>query len=83
MTRFWPHGLPITVRADALATPELFVWDETAHPVERVLRRWRIDQQWWEQRIAREYFLVRTKSGLLVTLYRSRAGGWYLQRVYD
>lgn len=83
MTRFWPQGIPITVRADELATPQLFTWDGSAHPVERVLRRWRIDQQWWEQRIAREYFLVRTESGLLLTLYRSRAGDWFLQRVYD
>jgi hypothetical protein len=84
MTRFWPHGLPIVVCVDALATPELFTWDRSTHQVERVLRRWRIDQQWWEERIAREYFLLRTESGLLLTMYRNViTGGWYLQRVYD
>jgi hypothetical protein len=84
MTRFWPQGLAISVRADALATPQTFTWDRAAHQVERVLRRWRIDQRWWEGRVCREYFLLRTESGLLVTLYRNAlTRDWYLQRVYD
>jgi hypothetical protein len=84
MTRFWPQGLAITVRADALAAPQAFTWDTSTHQVDRVLRRWRVDQRWWEGRIRREYFILRTSSGMLVTLYRNVSGGdWYLQRVYD
>jgi hypothetical protein len=84
MTRFWPAGLPITVAADALATPQAFTWDSTTHPVEHIFKRWRVDQLWWRMRVCREYFLVRTHTGLLVMLYRDVLGGaWYLQRLYD
>jgi hypothetical protein len=84
MTRFWPTGVPITVAADALAGPRAFTWDSATHSVERIFKRWRVDQQWWRERVCREYFLVRTHTGLLVMLYRDVLGGaWYLQRLYD
>ena len=84
MTRFWPDGLPITVLADALATPTAFTWHGATHAVEHIAKRWRVDQSWWRRRVCREYFLLRTESGLLVILYRDVLhGDWYLQRLYD
>jgi hypothetical protein len=84
MTRFWPAGLPITVEMDALAAPTRFSWQGTTHTVEQITKRWRVDQSWWRRRVCREYFLLRTESGLLVILYRDLLGGeWYLQRLYD
>jgi hypothetical protein len=84
VTRFWPTGLPITVIADALAAPTAFTWQAATHPVERIVKRWRVDQSWWRRHICREYFLLRTHSGLLVILYRDvLRGDWYLQRLYD
>jgi hypothetical protein len=84
MTRFWPDGLPIGVVADAEAAPRALTWHRTTHRVERVFNRWRDDQGWWDQRICREYFVLRTHSGLLLMVFRDvLGGGWYLQRIYD
>ena len=84
MTRFWAQGLPIAVVADALAAPTAFTWYGTTHAVEHIVRRWRVDQSWWRVRVCREYFLLRTESGLLVILYRDvLRGSWYVQRLYD
>ena len=54
------------------------------HPVQAVAKRWRVDQEWWQARIWREYFKLTTKTGLLVIIYRDLlTGDWYLQRLYD
>ena len=84
MTRFWPAGLPIAVVADALAAPTAVRWQGARHTVTRIVRRWRIDQQWWRTQICREYFLLWTESGLLLLVFRDvLRDEWYLQRLYD
>jgi Domain of unknown function (DUF6504) len=84
MTRLWPGGDPIRVRADALGAPHSFTWRGRRHPVERVTRRWRLDVDWWRGRIWREYFKLVTRTGLLMVIYHDlAAGGWYVQRVFD
>ena len=84
MTYFWPEGQPIVVQSDALAAPQSFTWQGRRHPVQAVARRWRVDQDWWRQRVWREYFKLTTRTGLLVIIYRDLLSGqWYLQRLYD
>ncbi len=84
MTRLWLRGMPISVQSDALLTPLVFDWQGQHHQIQTVAKRWRIDQQWWQQRIWREYFKVTTHSGLMVVIYRDLLSGqWYLQRLYD
>jgi hypothetical protein len=84
MSRFWPSGVHIQVAADELAAPEAFRWQATTHRVEHIFKRWRVDQSWWQRAICREYFVLRTHTGLLVMLYRDvHSGQWYLQRLYD
>jgi hypothetical protein len=84
MTLLWPQGEPITVDSDALLTPQAFVWQGQPHPVQAVSKRWRVDVEWWQQRVWREYFKLTTQTGLLVIIYRDLlTGSWYLQRLYD
>lgn len=84
MSRFWPHGVPISVTYDELATPITFVWEGHRHPVASILQRRRVDTDWWEQRVWREYFKLITASGLFVLIYHDvLAGEWRLQRLYD
>lgn len=55
-------------------------------PVVEVVRRWRVDGEWWDggRAHARDYLTVRTAEGMLADLYLDRATGvWSLQRVYD
>ena len=84
MTRFWPHGVPITVMTNDHATPLAVTWDGARHLVDIVERRWRDDLLWWRTRIWREYFVLRTQSGLLIMIYHDIVSDtWRLQRLYD
>jgi hypothetical protein len=52
--------------------------------VVEVVRRWRVDGEWWADGIAREYLTLRTADGLLCDIYGDRKRGeWFLQRVMD
>jgi hypothetical protein len=84
MTHFWPEGKLIQVEADALWTPLHLTWDGGRHPVQVILDRWRVDEDWWRERVWREYFRLITRTGLLVEVFHDlTAGEWYVQRVYD
>ncbi|MDH3673921.1 MAG: hypothetical protein OES12_00390 [Anaerolineae bacterium] len=84
MTRLWSTGTSISVQSDALMTPLTFTWQGQTHRVHKIAKRWRVDQDWWQQRIWREYFKLTTRTGLLVIIYRNLlTGNWYLQRLYD
>lgn len=50
-------------------------------PVESVLERWRIDDEWWRERpVSRMYFRVLLEDGRVVDLYRALLGArWYRQ----
>lgn len=51
-------------------------------PVE-VCNQWRVEESWWRQPIARDYFKVVGPTWLAL-VYRDRSdGSWYLERLYD
>jgi hypothetical protein len=84
MTYFWAMGDPIQVEVDNGWQPVRFAWRNGEHPVHAVTNRWRVDEDWWSQRIWREYFKLITTTGLLVIVFRDLVSGdWYLQRLYD
>ena len=99
MTRLWPKGQPITVttltttdKVDVFsregplieAVPRRIVWRGEEHQVSEITRYWRIDIDWWKERIWRAYFKLRTDTGMLVVIYQDLiGGGWFLQRLYD
>lgn len=83
MTYLWPDGFPITVRADSTGTPQLFQWQGHSHPVQEVTKCWRVDEEWWQERIWREYFKLYTTTGLLVIIYQDLINKqWFLLRRY-
>ena len=84
MTLLWPEGILIEVYSDTTATPQAFVWQEQVHHVYTVTNRWRVDQDWWQRQVWREYFKLTTQTGLLVIIYQDLLNKhWYLQRLYD
>ena len=84
MTHFWPEGQPIVVEADTLWTPLHLTWDGERHPVQVILDRWRVDEDWWRGRVWREYFRLITRTGLLVEVFLDlTTGDWYVQRAFD
>jgi hypothetical protein len=84
MRRLWPEGESISVQSDTLANPLAFTWQGRVHPVDAIVKRWRIDEGWWRKQVWREYFKLATTTGLLVVIYKDwRSGRWYLQGLYD
>jgi hypothetical protein len=84
VTRFWPNGVCVVVRCDALATPQQLIWEGQQHSIVEIWDRWRVDEGWWRKRAWREYFQIITRSGLLLEIYHDVPTGlWYIQRVYD
>jgi hypothetical protein len=70
--------------SDAAQTPYAFTWLGRTHQVQGIAKRWRVDVDWWRDRVWREYFKLTTHTGLLVILYRDvLTDRWYLQRLYD
>jgi hypothetical protein len=84
MTWLWPRGQRLAVVGNDLAEPLRFTWQGGEHQVADITCSWRVDLDWWQDRVWRDYFKLRTDTGLLVIVYRDLAQDeWYLQRLYD
>ena len=52
--------------------------------VAEIVRRWRVDAEWWANGPARDYLTLRTVDGQLMDVYGDRrTGNWFLQRLMD
>jgi hypothetical protein len=84
MTRLWPAGEPIQVECDSGGHPTAFTWQEREHIVQGIAKHWRVDEDWWQQHLWRDYFKLYTDTGLLLIVYHDLLSGrWHLQRLYD
>lgn len=80
----WPAGIAVQVTCTAVGEPLAFIWKGHTHPVEFLIRQWRVDLEWWQERQWRAYFRLSTGTGLLVILYQDlMTGEWFLQSLYD
>ncbi len=57
-------------------------WDGRREAVE-VCNRWRIDEAWWREPIARDYFKVVGSRWLALVYLDRTTGRWHLERIYD
>jgi hypothetical protein len=84
MSRLYGVGLPIEVDTDAHGVPVSFRLNNQVYPVTQVADRWRIDEDWWDQRTWREYFKILGAGSVIFILYRElTTKQWFLQRYYD
>jgi len=57
-------------------------WNGRREAVE-VCNRWRVEEAWWREPIARDYFKV-AGDRWLALVYQDRIdGSWHLERLYD
>jgi hypothetical protein len=82
VTRLLREHPSIEVELDALGAIAAIRWARRRDPVE-VCNRWRIEEQWWREPIAREYFKVVGRSWLALVYLDRMDGTWHLERVYD
>jgi hypothetical protein len=46
-----------------------------------VRNRWRIDDEWWREEIARRYFELELDNGSVITVFNDLVSGkWYQQK---
>lgn len=82
MTRLLREHPAIDVELDADGRLIAFCWAGRRETVE-VCNRWRIDEGWWREPIARDYFKV-VGDRWLALVYLDRIDGtWHLERLYD
>jgi hypothetical protein len=48
-----------------------------------VCNRWRVEESWWRDPIARDYFKIVGERWLALIYYDRVAGTWHLERLYD
>lgn len=83
MSQLLSSPQPVRVATDCYGKPTALLWHGRRDPV-TVCNHWRMEGDWWRQRIAREYYRLLTKSGTVCTVYHDvDEGGWYLQKMLD
>lgn len=84
MTRLLRRPIKISVAIDDRGGPRSFYGSGNYYEVVEVCNTWRVDADWWKRRIARIYYKVETREGLLCDLYLDEVkDAWYLERIYD
>ena len=82
MTRLLREHPVIDADLDADGRLIAIRWNGHQETVE-VCNHWRVEESWWREPIARDYFKVVGRSWLAL-VYRDRiAGTWHLERLYD
>jgi len=82
MTRLMREHPVIDAELDASGRLVAFQWAGRREIVE-VCNRWRVDEAWWRQPIARDYFKVVGPHWLALVYLDRLDGSWHLERVYD
>ena len=85
MTRLFVEPIPV-VLSWSEGELESILLEGRRLSVSEVVRRWRVDGEWWDgaRAHARDYLTVRTADGMLCDLALDRVSGcWALQRMYD
>ena len=74
----------IKVKANVAGVPVSFIRKGRREQVAAIYDRWRINDEWWGEKVERNYFRIRTSSGLVCDIYHdTSADHWYLDRIHD
>lgn len=82
MTRLLSPPIPVEVSLDADGTPSFMTgeWQGTIDPI----ARWKVDAEWWNRPVVREYWKALLNSSVLCELYHDlESDRWFVERVYD
>ena len=82
MTRLLREHPAIEVELDADGPPTVIRWNGRREPVE-VCNRWRVEEAWWRDPIARDYVKVVGERWLALVYLDRIDGTWHLERLYD
>jgi hypothetical protein len=84
VTRLYANHPLVQVETDEAGTPIRLRMDGVAHGEVGICNQWRVDDDWWREPVARVYFKVVTRDGLLCTVFWDEIRGtWHLERIFD
>ena len=69
MTRLWTEGVAVGVTCDRQGVPQMLEWEDQQHKITAITRQWRVDSDWWRNRVWRAYYKVCTHTGLLLIIF--------------
>ena len=82
MTRLLREHPVIDVELDGDGRLQAIRWNGRREAVE-VCNRWRVEEAWWRDPIARDYCKVVGERWLALVYHDRVAGTWHLERLYD
>lgn len=83
MTRLFAEPIPVRLVSDEGELTLLHIAGRRL-PIVEVLRRWRVEAEWWKGGPQRDYVTLRTADGMVCDVYTDRgSGASWLQRVID
>ena len=75
-----PTGVQVTLNDDG--TPA-FITGTWHGPIDPIVR-WKVETEWWNKPVVREYWKALLNSNLLCELYHDLENDqWFVERVYD
>jgi hypothetical protein len=81
--RYADHPL-VQVATDADGVPVRLHLAGTDQGELGICNRWRVDDGWWREPIARACYKIVTRSGLVAVIFLDELRGtWHLERVFD
>jgi len=84
VTRLYVNHPLVQVETDEAGTPIRLRMDGVTHGEVGICNQWRVDDDWWREPVARAYFKVVTRDGLLCTAFWDEIRGtWHLERIFD
>ena len=84
MTKLYADHPLIQVEADAEGRPIRLRMDGTDHGEVGICNRWRTDDGWWRDPVARSHYKIVTRTGLLCVVFLDEIRGtWHLERLFD
>lgn len=84
MTRLFTDHPLVQVETDVDGIPRRLRMDGVTHGEVGICNRWRVDDDWWRAPVARLYFKLVTRDGLLCTIFLDEIRGtWHLERIFD
>lgn len=82
MTRLLSPPAVVEVTLSADGTPG-FIKGEFSGSIDPIAR-WKVETEWWNQPVIREYWKALLNSSLLCELYHDLSSDeWFVERVYD
>jgi len=84
MSRQLEKAQELKVTTNIAGVPVSLTRNNRLERVAAIYEHWRLSDEWWDKKVERDYFRVRTSTGIVFDIYRdAMSNRWYLDRIHD